>query len=105
MCMAQCGCIASYTDAKPGTVWYALYLKTVAENWDSKATSAGTILAYLETTALIIYFLGIKLFCLPRQKAELFTNLFFKQMLKISAFYLKKQESFIPKKYDLSCSL
>ena len=25
--------------------------KTVAENWDSKAASAGTILAYLETTA------------------------------------------------------
>ena len=24
--------------------------KTVAENWDSKAPSAGTILAYLETT-------------------------------------------------------
>ena len=25
--------------------------KTVAENWDSKAPSFGTILAYLETTA------------------------------------------------------
>ena len=25
--------------------------KTVAENWDSKAPSIGTILAYLETTA------------------------------------------------------
>jgi hypothetical protein len=26
-------------------------IKTVAKNWDSKAPSAGTILAYLETTA------------------------------------------------------
>ena len=31
-----------------------------------------------------------------------FTKLFFKQMLKISAFYLEKQKSFIPpKKFDL----
>jgi hypothetical protein len=30
--------------------------KTVAENWDSKTTSVGNILAYLETTALIIVF-------------------------------------------------
>ena len=26
-------------------------------------------------------------------------------MLEVSAFYLEKQKSFIPKKYDLSCSL
>ena len=26
-------------------------IKTVAENWDSKTPSVGTILAYLETTA------------------------------------------------------
>ena len=28
-----------------------------------------------------------------------FTKFYFKQMLKVSAFYLKKQNSFIPKKY------
>ena len=28
-----------------------VYAKTVAENWDSKAPSVGTILAYLDTTA------------------------------------------------------
>ena len=32
-----------------------------------------------------------------------FTNFNFKQILKVSAFYLEKQKSFIPKKkYDLS---
>ena len=36
--------------------------KTLNENWDSKATSVGTLLACLEITAKIIYFLGIKLF-------------------------------------------
>ena len=34
-----------------------------------------------------------------------FTKFFFKQMLKISAFYLEKQNSFIPKKYNLGRSL
>ena len=40
-----------------------------------------------------------------------FTKFFFKQLLKVSAFYLEKQKSFIPKKsdpplkYDLSRSL
>ena len=33
-----------------------------------------------------------------------FTKFFFKQMLEISAFYLVKQKSFIPKKYDLGRS-
>ena len=30
-----------------------------------------------------------------------FTKFFFKQLLKVSAFYLEKQKSRIPKKYDL----
>jgi hypothetical protein len=30
---------------------------------------------------------------------EIFKKIFFKQMVKISAFYLVKQKSFIPKKY------
>ena len=30
---------------------YYIQIKTVTEIWDSKAPSAGTILAYLETTA------------------------------------------------------
>ena len=29
-------------------------IKTFPENWDSKAPSVGTLLAYLETTAIII---------------------------------------------------
>ena len=32
-----------------------------------------------------------------------FTKLFLKKILKVSAFYLEKQKSFIPKKKDLSC--
>ena len=32
-------------------------------------------------------------------------KIFFKQMLKISAFYLEKQKSFIPKKYMIKDSL
>ena len=31
-----------------------------------------------------------------------FTKLYFKQMLKVSAFYLEKQKGFIPKKNSLS---
>ena len=34
-----------------------------------------------------------------------FAQFFFKHMLKISAFYLEKQKSFISKKYDLGRSL
>ena len=40
--------------------------KTFPENWDSKAPSVGTLFANLETTAKIILFLGIKLFCFLR---------------------------------------
>jgi hypothetical protein len=43
---------------------------------------------------------------LPKTVTENFTKFFFKQMLYISAFYLEKQKSFIPKKkYGQSCSL
>ena len=34
-----------------------------------------------------------------------FTKFFSKPMLKVSAFYIEKQKSFIPKNYDLGCSL
>ena len=38
--------------------------------------------------------------CLNELKfCEVSQNFFFKQMLKVSAFYLEKQKSFIPKKY------
>ena len=40
--------------------------KTFTENWYSKVPSFGTLLAYLETTAEIIYVLGIQLFCFSR---------------------------------------
>ena len=41
--------------------------KTVAENWDNKAPSAGTIFDYLETTAYLDHiFLGRFLFCFLR---------------------------------------
>ena len=50
--------------ASTGIQNYQIILtKTFPENWDSKAPSVGTLLAYLETTAYIIFFLGIKLFC------------------------------------------
>ena len=35
--------------------------KTVTENWDSKLPSVETIFSYLESTAQIIFFLGIKI--------------------------------------------
>ena len=32
------------------------FVKTITENWDSKAPSAETLLAYLETTAQVTVF-------------------------------------------------
>jgi hypothetical protein len=36
-------------------------IKTFPENWDSKAPSVGTLLAYLGTMAKIIYFMFFKI--------------------------------------------
>ena len=77
-------------------------VKTVAENWDSKAPSVGTILAYFHKTSQnfnsfsvfkkkIIYIFSIV--CLMELKScEVSRNSFSKQMLKISAFYLENQK-------------
>ena len=51
--------------------------KTVAENWDSKAPSAGTILDYLETMAKIIFFQELNFFVFQdRNFQHLFEKIF-----------------------------
>ena len=78
--------------------------KTFTENWDSKATSVRTLLAYLETQFQfqLIQTIFISIFSYPLSDwVEIlwgFTIFLFKQMLKISALRLEKQKSFIPKK-------
>ena len=54
--------------------------KTFTENWDSKRQKMKIKIVWMSW------------------KLGGFTKFFFKQMLKVSALYLEKQESFIPKK-------
>ena len=67
-----------------------LFTKIFPENWDSKAPSIGTT----DTKY------GKKMSEWAEGVEILwgFTKSFFKQMIKVSAFYLEKQKSFIPKK-------
>ena len=77
---------------------YSSKTQTVAENWVTKAPSLWTILAYLETVAKIIFFLEINQLSDWVGILWRFMKFFFKQVLKNSAFYLEKQNSFITKK-------
>ena len=75
------------------------------ENWDRKAPSVGTLLA----RDYGLNFISIRQ-QIEKMKIEIvwiswtsiilwgFKKFFFKQIIKVSAFYLEKQKSFIPKK-------
>ena len=79
--------------------------KTLPENWDSKAPSVGTLLAYLETTAYIIFLLGIKLFCFSRYKVEIFSICLKKNFVKpqkISTHSALSDNSYFHFLYQLS---
>ena len=100
--------------ASQGWIFLQVRCKTFPENWDSKVPSVGTLLAYLETTTTETFGICLKKnFVKPHNISTQSDNetmytkyvnkncldeFLFEQMLKVSAFYLEKQKSLIPKK-------
>ena len=78
---------------------YISFLFFKIESWKfqhlfEKELHETSLIQFIKTISISIFFYTLK----SDWVEILFTKFFFKQMLKILAFYLKKQNSFIPKK-------